>query len=385
MITIYKKEEKNIDNPSGIIKINDITTLNKPFLLCLSAQDNHDNSIYGIMREGASIARVFTTNEVASKYKINDFPVDFLGLRYQKDSKNRTNYEEIVEDLIYPYLVNNTNSIEDIIKRARNINFMTYCDGTETYCNIENKLISKLQSKGINDDNIKKIISQISLVAIGTMINISDIMATSVAFIDVNDSEISTNMTENYKKYIQDRNRKGIFGKLGKNIIYVYNGNGSHDLKEYFKNDNVVKPAIGGVIAYFLASREILSNNDIIERLNKYTDETKTPSMLLNELDNSLNYNTAKYTEAEIKLRQELDNICKKMYELQKDNTRLKTENAKYSSALNSVIKGIKANSSDMTFYKILVPSGIWQAPPNVDYLTAPSDRELILEKSKVK
>lgn len=383
MITIYKKEEKNIDNPSGITKVSDITTLNKPFLLCLSAQNNHDNSIYGIMREGASIARVFTTNEVASRYKINDFPVDFLGLRYQKDNRNRTNYEEIVEDFIYPYLVNNTNNVEDIIKRARNINFMTYCDGTETYSNIENKLISKLLSKGINGDNIKKIISQISLVAIGTMINISDIMATSVAFIDVNDSEISTNMTENYKKYIQDR--KGIFGKLGKNIIYVYNGNGTHDLKEYLKNDNIVKPAIGGVITYFLENKEVLSNNDIIERLSKYTDETKTPSMLLNELDNSLNYNTAKYTEAEIKLRQELDITYKKMYELQKENARLKTENDKYSSTLNSVIEGIKANSSDITFYKILVPSGIWQAPSNIDYLNAPSDRDLIVEKSKSK
>ena len=52
MLSIYKKVEKSSDNPSGIVQINSISELNKPFLLCLSAQDNHDNSIYGTIREG---------------------------------------------------------------------------------------------------------------------------------------------------------------------------------------------------------------------------------------------------------------------------------------------------------------------------------------------
>lgn len=50
MLTIYKKLEKNLDNPSGTIQIKNINELNKPFLLCLSAQNNHDKSIYGIIR-----------------------------------------------------------------------------------------------------------------------------------------------------------------------------------------------------------------------------------------------------------------------------------------------------------------------------------------------
>ena len=34
MLTIYKKVEKSLDNLSGIIQINNISELSKPFLLC---------------------------------------------------------------------------------------------------------------------------------------------------------------------------------------------------------------------------------------------------------------------------------------------------------------------------------------------------------------
>lgn len=105
MLTIYKKVEKSLDNLSGIIQINNINELNKPFLLCLFAQNNHDKSIYGIIREVAAAARVYTSKDPDARFKIDDFPVDFLGLRYQKDNKNKENYEEIVDDFLYPFLI----------------------------------------------------------------------------------------------------------------------------------------------------------------------------------------------------------------------------------------------------------------------------------------
>lgn len=347
MITIYKKKEKNIDNPSGIHTVQDIKSLDKPFLLCLSAQNNHDKSIYGIIREGSSISRVYTTNEEGARYKIDDFPIDFLGLRYQKDDQNRKNYEEIVDAFLYPYLTEGSHNIEDIIKKARKINFMTYCDGTETYQNIENRLINRLEEDKYTKEEIELIISQISLTAIGTMIDTSTIKATTATFIDVNDTEISTSMTEEYKKAIKDRNRKGIYGTIGKNIVYIYNGNGNHDLKEYFKNDSVVKPVIAGTISYFLEKsikNDNLSLPEIIERMNIYTNEQIPPIELLRRLDDNLNYSTPKYTKEEIKLRQELDIVYKSFYELQKETQRTQKENEKYKTALNSVISGVRDN-----------------------------------------
>lgn len=368
MITIYKKKEKTIDNPTGIVEIANIKDLNKPFLLCLSAQNNHDKSIYGIMREGASIARVYTTKETAAKYKIDDFPIDFLGLRYQIDDQKRKNYEEIVDDFLYPFLINDTKDIELIKKRALKINFMTYCDGTETYRNIENRIIDKLKSDGFSDEDITNIISKITLTAIGTMSDTSSILATSITFVDLSDEEISTDKTESYKKYLQEKKKKSMYGLLGKNLLYIYNGNGNHNLLEYFKNDNISKVAIATALSYFLEISLTNNNpslNELVSRLNKYTDETQSPSVLLSELDNSLKYNSSKYTEEEIKLRQELDATCKKLSELIRKNCQLEKEKTKYENNLNSVINSIKENCDDSTFYNILVPIGLWQYPSN--------------------
>lgn len=382
MINIYKKIEKSNNNPNGIVEIENISSLNKPFLLCLSAQNNHDKSIYGIMRGGASISRVYTTQEEGARYKINDFPIDFLGLRYQKDNKGLENYEEIVDDFLYPFLTSESKNVNEILMQARKINFMTYCDGTETYCKVENRLVSKFKSDGFSSEDIESIISQISLTAIGTMIDTSSLMATSISFVDVNDNEISTDRTDNYKESIQSRNRKGIYGTLGRNnnIIYIYNGNGVHDLKEYFKDDTIVKPVIAGAMAYFLEmslSNSNLEVNELLSKLNMYTDETKKSSELLSMLDNSLNYGTSKYNEAEIGLRKELDVTCKRLYDIEKNNIRLQRENNNFRQTINSVVSNVRDNCTENTSYMILVPSGLWQAP-NDEYKNSLSDRELL-------
>lgn len=77
---------------------------------------------------------------------------------------------------------------------------MTYCDGTEMYCKVENRIIQKLLSDGYLQKDIDDIISQISLVAIGTMVDTTILRANTVTFIDVNDTEISNNNTSMYKK-----------------------------------------------------------------------------------------------------------------------------------------------------------------------------------------
>lgn len=89
MLSIYKKVEKSSDNPSGIAQINSISELNKPFLLCLSAQDNHDNSIYGTIREGIIASRVYTSKDKGARFKIDEMPLDFLGLRYVSEDGNK--------------------------------------------------------------------------------------------------------------------------------------------------------------------------------------------------------------------------------------------------------------------------------------------------------
>lgn len=393
MLSIYKKVEKSSDNPSGIVQINSISELNKPFLLCLSAQDNHDNSIYGTIREGIIASRVYTSKDKGARFKIDEMPLDFLGLRYVSEDGKKKNYEEIVDKFLYPFLIGNgTRAIEEIKKQARKINFMTYCDGTYTYCKIEERIIQKLISNGFSEKDVDDIVSQISLTALGTMVDTSSLKANTIAFIDANDSEISNDVTETYKKEMQKRSVKSIYGTYPNtnNVIYVYNGSGKHDLNEYFKEGSMVKPVISGVLTSYLENSVnntqsqtliSLSQSEKIARINKYSDQRISPSALLEELDSSLSYGkTPKYTIEEATLRQELDNCYRKIRKLQEETVRVAKYNTILEEKNKQIISGIKTNCSDTTFYKILVPSGMWQLPIGVDISNQKSDREIIEE-----
>ena len=104
MLSIYKKVEKKDDNLYGAISISGIE-IKKPFLLCLSAQDNYNKSVFGIIQEGARAARVYTTDEIGACFKIDDFPIDFLGVKFTSDEMYKSNYDEIVDTFLYPFLI----------------------------------------------------------------------------------------------------------------------------------------------------------------------------------------------------------------------------------------------------------------------------------------
>lgn len=389
MLEVYKKIEKTMDNPYGTIKITNIDELKKPFLLCLSAQDMNPKSVFGIIKEGARAARVNTTDEVAAGFKIGEFPVDFLGLSFEKDEIYQRNYEEIVDSFIYPFLVvNGEKDVNNVKKRARKINIMTYCDGTLTYANIEKRLETKLQNDGYSESDIRDILSQIALVAIGTMVDTSDLKATTASFIDVNDIEIHSERTNGYRRLLDNKQRKSIYGRLrNNNILYIFDGSGNHSLKEYFLDSNVAKPALSSVLSEFLQnsiSNEHnntlvgISTDNILKQLNIYGDERKSPLELLRVLDGELSYNGAiRYTGEEARLRHELDMSYVEMQKTKAKLDRVQNEKDKKESDLKSVIEGIRKYSSDTAFYQILVSAKMWQAPTGRDVFEEQSDRAI--------
>lgn len=388
MLQVYKKIEKSLDNLYGAVSIQNLEELNKPFLLCLSAQDSNPKSIFGIIKEGARAARVNTTDEMAAGFKIDEFPIAFLGLKFEKDDSYKKNYEEIVDLLIYPFLVGSgTRKVEDIKKKARKINFMTYCDGTLTYSNIEKRLEAKLQNDGYSENDIKDILSQISLVAIGTMVDTSDLKATTASFVDVNDSEIYTERSIGYKQLLHEKQLKSIYGHLGNsnNVLYIFEGSGNHSLKEYFLDNNMVKPAISSVLSKFLQSSIdneyndgliSISSGETLEQLSIYGDETKSPMSLLRDLDDTLNYGGAiKYTPEEAIMRQELDISYAEIRKTRMQKENEEQERKKKDEALNLIIEGIKQYCSDTAFYQILVSAKMWQPPSGRDIFQEKSDK----------
>lgn len=391
MLSIYKKIEKSMDNPYGIVSIDDVHEIDRPFLLCLSAQDNYDKSVFGIIREGARALLVNTSQEFGAGYKIEDMPNYFLGVKFTKDEKFNENYEEIVDSFLYPFLVGKDNrDFNKVIRQARRINLMSYCDGTMTYKKIEKRLIDKLLSAGFIDSEVRDIVSQISLTAIGTMVDTSDLVCTSATFVDVNDMEIYNQMSDVYKNMLNENRRKCIYGPIAgsQSVLCVYDGSGNHSLKEYFVNGNVVKPAICGVISSFIEnsikneySDDLIkiSSSGCLDILRVYADEKVDSKCLMDKLYSSVNYgDVSKYTLEEASIRRQLDLSYKELQKSRKMAELYENDAKRKDTAINSIVQNIKKYSSDVAFYQILVSAGVWQLPKNMgDIFDKESDREI--------
>ncbi|MCX4364273.1 MAG: hypothetical protein OSJ70_00680 [Bacilli bacterium] len=395
MIKVYKRIEKSLDNPFGILEVDNLKDLNKPFLMCLSAHENLAKSVFGMIKMGANAARVNTPFEYAAGFKIEEFPVDFLGVTFEKDDKYQKSYEEIAE-LLYSFLLGNgSKKIDEIKKNARRINFMTYCDGTLTYAKLEKVIEEKMAADGFSESDISEILSQISLLAIGTMTDTSNLHSTSVTVIDTNDSEIYTERSTIYKKLLQEKQKKSMYGNLrNNNALYIFEGSGKHSLKEYFKNDNSAKPAICSVVSQFLQNSidneqqdnlDNISIEDALQQLSIYGEEADNSLSLIRKLDEALSYSGAlKYTVDEAKIRHELDISYQSVQKMRLQLEALERDKKRKDESLNLIVDGIKQYCSDTTFYQILVSSKMWQAPIGRNVFEEPSDKQVRQEYSEM-
>ena len=84
MVHVYKLCEKSSNNPSGVIEVENPVNLKKPVLICLTPQGNVEKNTFGIITKGARAARVRTEEELAGGFKLDEMPVDFLGIRADK-------------------------------------------------------------------------------------------------------------------------------------------------------------------------------------------------------------------------------------------------------------------------------------------------------------
>ncbi len=385
MMKIFRKSEKTLENPLGVEEITNYESYDKPFMFCISAQDSYDKSIYGIVKEGARAARVRTSDELAGGFKINEMPFDFLGVKYEYNGIKDKTHESLVDDFIYPFLKRG----KDIKKQARKINFFVYCDGTNTYIQIENKLKEKLREDGYSEEEIKDILSQISLISIATERDVSSVYATTFIFKDINDREVYDKISKKCMKQIIALNRETVVANISENArIFAFNGTGEHDLKEYFKEGNVVKPSLCAVVSYLVDNsirnttiEELIPiNTRLLTQLAlKFNGEFADNKELLDNIDISLEYGGAsRYTKSENELLIKLDKAYKKLHAT-KSYAEQQTQRVKeLESTKQTLIQGISENCSDVAFAQIVVKNGYWNASPKASALMSlPTDRQV--------
>lgn len=303
MFKIYKKCEKSIDRPNGVMEIENLSEYNNPFMLCMSSDETVDNSIFGVIKEGARAARVCTTDEFAGGYKIDDMKVDFLGVKYFNEDVNNNS---LVDDFIYPYLKKG-----DIKVQARKINFFTYCNATRIYVEIEKRLREKLINDGYDDKNIKEILSQISLISVASDVDIANIYASGVLFKDINDPYVYDYVSKTASKKMSVLGRNTYLGYLRANgpVLFAFNGTGEHSLKEYFKAGNLVKSSLCSVTSFLLdnsinnaKAHEFvpISTRMLLKMALRYNSEFEDSDSLLHKLEEEITYDGAsKYIKEE--------------------------------------------------------------------------------------
>ena len=390
VITIYNKIEKNIENTSGFQEVLDISMLERPFLLCISAYDNFSKAIYGIIREGAQAARLQTTQGPAAKFSLNEFPADFLGVRFEEDENYQQPYTEIADQFLFPFLKRNGDDFDSIVKQARKINLFTYCEGANTYKGIEDRLFVLLKREQYPEEIIKQILSQISLVALQSKLETGELYATSISFIDINDLEAENQKTDSYRNLLTMHGHDYFYSPLGESngVLYVYNGSGVHRIKKFFKEENnIAKPAVCACVSMFLENSILNTTTDdlipidveqILSRLEQYSNDTIAPSVLLQQLDDSLSYGGAtRYTDSGIEVRMELDYAYKVLRKTNDRLIRALQEQERQNDRLKAVIRGVNEFSSKTTFEQILTYSHMWYSNEERQLLSLASDKQI--------
>ncbi len=302
MINIYRKCEKSIDNNYGIKTIVSLDEINKPFLMCISSMED-DNSTFGIIKEGARSCRVRTTDELSGGFKIDEMNALFLGFREDKNGLFNN-----LSEVLYELIIKNKNLLA-MKKAARRMNFFVYCNAINVYAQIEKMLYEKLKQDGIKEEDIKDILSQISIVSIAPNSDINNIMASKAIFKDANDRDVYDYISKTAEKRMNRDGRMSTVGAINNGAIYAYYGTGEHELKAYLKDESIAKSSLCAITSKFLEnsiqnenSEELIpiSKTFIIPILVRNNGEFADVKSKLHELDSQIQYGkVGKYSEEE--------------------------------------------------------------------------------------
>jgi len=386
MIKIYKKINKSANNPYGCIQITNLNDLKNPFYLCISGYDNYNKAVFGLIREGAHAARVYTTQEVAAGFAIEKMPIDFIGYTYEQDSDNSNEYE-LAHCLLLPFIKLHGSNYQAMLKQARKINLFTYDTGAEKYANAEKEIYNTLVNEGYSESEAATVLSQICILALGTNLDLTNLYATNFTFVDLNDKELETKELIDYKRVLINKHSPSMYVPIGErnSIFFPFLGAGNHSVKDYLDMKSPSKPAICSMTVFCLQNSlanlktsALLSvdREDVYAPLYTYAANLRSVHDTMCILDNEVKYdNSPKYTIDEVQLRIELDSICRTLQKQQTSLYNKEKSTQDLTNKVNNIINSIRKYCSNTTYYQILTDCHMWY--PADDVLSKESDKEI--------
>ena len=355
MLNLYKKVEKTNENMQGSILL-DECPFDKPCLLAVSAQDM-PKSVFGITKIAMRMARLRTRNNLGERYDLSNFPVSFLAIRNEINITQKI--KEFVDNYVSKILIG---SREEVKRNLRNINILAYCDGVHRVKRILEEIENKLIENGF--DNVNELMSQISLITLSTEVDLSDVKATVIDFHDINDTEAVINPNNITDEMIDSLNgeKETIIVESKTKASYLFDGSGSHDLKQYFTDCVALSPSISKVISNVLKSSiegKELDTSVACEGVEVLLEQNVSREKLMEKVDSEIEYKGAtKLTERECKLLDELDKTYDKYLNMERDINRLEYEKNRAVSRNEKMLDVSRSLCDNITYLKILQASG---------------------------
>lgn len=262
MYKLYEKVPKTREYMYGSKLINNMENpfLEGPCLLCISGQ--YDNSLasksnFGVTKEGMRIARLRVRGQKNAGFTLKDFPVKFLSIELdKKDEDKKITPEErvtaFVNQYLLPLIAKEGQKVEctQAMKNMRNVNIMSYCDGTLLVQDIESSLVRNMQELGYTVEECEKIQSQMCIFPVSTNRLNGMQKSTCISFKDINDIEVNDNVTEEERQAVLDSQiGESIFAYSDNEVAYLYDGDGKHSLKKYTTTGRTISVCLSSAIS----------------------------------------------------------------------------------------------------------------------------------------
>lgn len=380
MVTLYKKVDKTKENLYGFDVLNkDDIPLLKPTMICLSAQASYSKSIFGIVREGMRAARLRTSQGVAGKYALNDFPINFVGVHY--DYKGNGLGNDLAQDYFLPLISQNGQKIN--IKQAKqnmhNLTIMTYCDGILEYFVLEETLTNLMQEIGYTSLEIKEILQELTIIGVLTMRDMANCLATSFQIVDVNDNEIFDEATPSLIESLQKQETNHDFIKTSDNSgIYYFNGNGEHSIKSLFKDNYLPHALIVAIVSQSLTrsidKRHEFSFDNMQEMIASIINHYQVgyaPNEILKDLDEQIYYpGSRKLSNFECEYLDIIDELSRKTKNYENDIKILKSHKARLEESYQRLEIATKSTVSELEYMLILQKTGYQFSQEDLDKIT---------------
>ena len=268
MVRIFEKVPSSYDNEYGIDEVNNFDVFLKgPCVIVLLAKTWLISSVNGAMKLTANLVNPNIDDRYDPSKRIfclgygNTTLVPFgMGdMAFTEDEPNDVDLEKFVSKYFLPLVSNNGKrlDIKTAMSNLRNINFVTYCNGSLIHRRIEKILEEKMRELGFNDEAINLILSQSTLAAISGDEKLNTTKASTLLFTDKNDTA--------------DEGLEETLIKYDNYYRLVIKSNGQHDLRRYMRDDIKFSKAIKEFLCSALNDKGPIKQDTFVEDvINRY-------------------------------------------------------------------------------------------------------------------